>query len=352
VYPSSSDGEVSVSPQPQSYPGLTGQFFVARQEATLTATPLAEGWSFYEFNNAPYWLPGGLGANPKSFYVPDSGNPVNTTVEFSNAPIYTVDVTPETFSSGTYALVDGGYVATPRNFSPMYDTNWTPGSSHTLDFPSPEYPYSSNSRFAFAKWSDGGAASHTIASLPGTSTSYVATVTPQYQPATNFGYPPCGGTAEISAPKTKTGFFPTGTKLTFSATPTSPWVFAGWTYDLTGTTNPKKLTADDETLVFANFNTTDVPLTLTALSPSSAKAGGKAFTLTLEGTGFTASSLVYANGSYRTPVTFKSATRLQVPLTAADIATPGAFQVYVENYPAGWQGCAVFGYETFLVTGP
>jgi hypothetical protein len=29
----------------------------------------------------------------------------------------------------------------------------------------------------------------------------------------------------------------------------------------------------------------------------------------------------------------------------------GAFQVFVENFPSGWNGCAVFGYQTFLVTG-
>ncbi len=342
-------GQVAVSPQPQVYPGATGAFFVARQEATLTATPNA-GWNFYEFNNAPYWLPGGLGANPKSFYVPDTGNPVNTTVEFSDTPVYTVDVTPETFSSGTWVYVDSDFAYTPKNFSQSYDSTWTPGSGHKLDFPSPEYPYSYNSRFNFASWSDGGAATHRIASLPGTSTSYIATVTPQFQPATYVDFPPCGGSNAITPASTNAGFYPTGKTLTFTATPDASWVFAGWTYDLTGLTNPKKLTADDETLVVANFNTTDVPLTLTSTAPSSAAAGGAAFTLTLNGTGFTRTSLVSANGQYRT-VTYKNPTKLTVPMTAADIAAPGGFQVFVENYPTGWTGCAVFGYQTFLVTG-
>jgi len=38
-------------------------------------------------------------------------------------------------------------------------------------------------------------------------------------------------------------------------------------------------------------------------------------------------------------------------VTSADVAAPGAFQVYVENFPSGWTGCAVFGYQTFLVQG-
>jgi hypothetical protein len=52
-------------------------------------------------------------------------------------------------------------------------------------------------------------------------------------------------------------------------------------------------------------------------------------------------------------VNYLSPEELQVPLTSADIATPGAFQVYVENFPQGqnWNGCAVFGYRTFTVQG-
>jgi hypothetical protein len=112
------------------------------------------------------------------------------------------------------------------------------------------------------------------------------------------------------------------------------------------------LTANDETLVFANFNIVDTPLTLAGLSPSSANTGGAAFTLTLTGTGFSPDSLVVANGTYRT-VNYVNAEELQVPITSADIATPGTFEVYVENYPQGqnWDGCAVFGYQTFIVQG-
>jgi len=349
VYPAAT-GQVTVSPQPQLYSGATGPLFVAREQATLTATADA-GWNFYEFNNSPFWLPGGLGANPKTFYVPDSGNPVNTLAEFSNLPIYTVDLQPQTFSSNLYAYVDSGFIYTPKNFSPYYDSSWTPGSTHTLNLDNPEYPYSSNSRFNFLSWSDGGAQSHSIASLPAAGMSYVATVTPEYRPATNFGYPPCGGSAVLSpSSPTNDGFYPTGQQLSFTATPDAGWSFAGWSYDLTGVANPAMLTADDETLVFANFNTVATALTLTSISPSSAAVGGSAFTLTLIGTGFTASSLVSANGQYRT-VDFVSSRKLTVPMTAADLATLGGFQVFVENYPSGWKGCAVFGYQTFLVTG-
>jgi hypothetical protein len=357
VYPAGA-GTASISPQPQSYTGsavgsgtpFSGEFYVARQSATLTASANA-GWNFYEFNNGPFWLPGGLGSNPKTFDVPDSGNPVNSTAEFSDKPVYTVTITPETFSSNLYAYVDTDFVYTPKRYSESYDSTWTPGSTHTLSVSSAEYPYSVNSRYNFSTWSDGGAITHDIESLPSKSTTYTATVTPEYAPATNFNYPPCGGSAALSpASPTNDGFYPTGQVLGFQATPDAGWTFAGWTYDLTGTANPATLTAKGETLVFANFNTTDTPLTLTSIKPADAHAGGAAFTLTLTGTGFTAQSLVSANGTYRT-VTFVNPTKLTVPITKADIESPGAFQVFVENFPTGWTGCAVFGYDTFLVEG-
>jgi len=340
---------------------------VARQQATLSASPATvDGtlWNFYSFNNGPLYLQGGLGANPKTFDVPDTGDPVNTTAYFSNTPIYTVDVVPETFSSNLHAYVDGEFFFTPQNFSEMYDSTWTKKSTHTLSLDAFEYPYSYASRYSFTRWSDGGALSHSIASLPATATDYKATVTPQFEPATNFGYPPCGGTAEISPQSpTNDGFYPSGQKLTFSATPSSnsppvtngEWFFAGWTYDLAGTASPKTLTASDETLVFANFNSVAIPLTLSSLSPASVTAGSGGFTLTLTGAGFTRKSIVFANVLPLTEqypkVTFVNSTTLTVHLTAANVATPGAFQVYVENYPTGWPGCAVFGYQTFLVAG-
>jgi hypothetical protein len=370
TYPAAT-GTATISPQPQNLTvaDVPGQYFVARQQATLSASPATvDGtlWNFYSFNNGPLYLQGGLGANPKTFDVPDTGDPVNTTAYFSNTPIYTVDVVPETFSSNLHAYVDGEFFFTPQNFSEMYDETWTPKSTHTLSLDALEYPYSYSSRYSFLRWSDGGAISHSIASLPAIARDYKATVAPQFEPATNFGYPPCGGTAEISpASPTNDGFYPTGQKLSFSATPNPPtppatgdWFFAGWTYDVTGLANPKTLTADDETLVFANFNTVAIPLTLASITPASVLAGSAAFTLTLTGTGFTRKSLVnrvvVANGPWLSlrPVTFVNSTTLTVRVAAADVATPGAFQVFVENFPNGQAtGCEALAYQTFLVDG-
>ena len=67
--------------------------------------------------------------------------------------------------------------------------------------------------------------------------------------------------------------------------------------------------------------------TLTSLSPTTRTAGGAAFTLTVNGTGFiSGSSVVQWNGSSR-PTTFVSATRLTAAIPATDIALAGIAQV-------------------------
>jgi hypothetical protein len=70
--------------------------------------------------------------------------------------------------------------------------------------------------------------------------------------------------------------------------------------------------------------------TLNSLSPSSAPAGGLAFTLTVTGSNFASGATVRWNGSSRT-TTFVSASQLTAAITAADIAVAGTAQVSVAN---------------------
>ncbi|HVT96793.1 MAG TPA: IPT/TIG domain-containing protein [Acidobacteriaceae bacterium] len=138
--------------------------------------------------------------------------------------------------------------------------------------------------------------------------------------------------------------------MTYTATPDPGWTFAGWTYDLTGTSNPASLTAKDESLVWANFNVTNVPLAITSLSPPSVAAGSSTFTLTINGTGFASNSVVIINGSTFPAVTFVNSTELQVQVDSSLVSSAGTFDVSVENFPVGSSGCAVFAYDTFAVT--
>ena len=73
---------------------------------------------------------------------------------------------------------------------------------------------------------------------------------------------------------------------------------------------------------------------ITSLSPASATAGGAAFTLTVNGSGFISSSVVNWNGSART-TTLVSASQLQAAISAADIAAAGTAPVTVSNPTPG-----------------
>src|SRR5262249_330605 len=73
--------------------------------------------------------------------------------------------------------------------------------------------------------------------------------------------------------------------------------------------------------VTVNSSLNPVP-TITSLSPAQALVGSSAFTLTVGGSGFIASSVVKWNGANRT-TTYVSPTSLQAAITASDLASIG-----------------------------
>ncbi len=343
IYPTGT-GTVVPSPAPQSYSPLAGQYYIVRQPVTLTAAPNA-GQNFYAYLNSPYWLPGGVGANPKSFYVMDDGTGINLTTEFTSSPVYTVTANP--VASNVWVYADGTFWYAPKNFALPYDSGWTPSSVHPVNIDSPEYPWSSNTRFQFSNWSDGGAQSHSVTLPSSGGATYTANLTPQYYIA-DWVQESCAGSIGVSpSSPTGDGFYPTGDLLSFSETANSGWTFTGWIYDLSGTASPQNFTASDEVLVAADYSTTSTPLQLTSISPPNATAGSAGFTLTINGAGFTSSTAAYIGGFYRA-ATFVNSTKVTVPITASDIATAGAFQVAVGNFPSG-ASCAAYVPTTFYV---
>ena len=86
--------------------------------------------------------------------------------------------------------------------------------------------------------------------------------------------------------------------------------------------------------------------TITTISPNSALAGGAAFTLTIDGTNFVASSVVNFGGA-APPTTFVSSTQLTAAIPASSIVSTGTSAVKVTNpAPGGGTSNAV----TFTVT--
>ncbi len=86
--------------------------------------------------------------------------------------------------------------------------------------------------------------------------------------------------------------------------------------------------------------------TITTISPTSTTAGGAAFNLTVNGTGFVANSVVNFGGNARV-TTFVSATQLTAAILASDIAAAGSVNVTVSN-PGGGTSNAV----SFTVNNP
>lgn len=347
AYPTGA-GTITPNPAPQSYPGLTGVYYIARQPVTLTATPSA-GQNFYQYIDSPYWVPGGLSVNPKTFLVPDTGNPINMTTYFTptSSPIYTVDSSPD--GSSFYVIVDGSYWPAPTSFSPYYNSAWSVGSSHTITVNNPEYPWTLNTRYAFQSWSDGGALSHSI-TAPSITTNYTATLQPQYY-LSDYANEPCAGTIGVTPPSpTGDSYYPAGTPLTFTATVDAGWDFTEWQQNLSGTSNPLNVTMNDEITGIADFNTIATPLTLTSLSSQAAVAGSSPFTLAINGTGFTpgtTGTVVFVDNTYVAD-TYVSANQITVPVTATNLATPGGIQVFAENFPSG-ATCAAYGALPFNV---
>jgi hypothetical protein len=340
----SGSGSVATSPNPQTYSPLSGQYYIIRQLVTLTANPSA-GENFWNFINGPYYLPGGIGANPKTFYVMDDGSTINLTTYFTTSPVYTVTTNP--VESNVGVIVDNTFWYAPRNFALPYDSSWTASSSHSLSIDSPQYPWSSNTRFNFSNWSDGGAQTHNVTLPSSGGANYTANIAGDYY-VTDYPMEACAGSIGVTpGSPSGDGFYPTGSQLTFTETPETGWTFTEWLYDLSGNANPQNLTVTDEVLVTADYSTTTTPLQLTSISPQNATEGGPAFTLTINGAGFTSSTAAYIGGFYR-QATLVSSTKVTVQINASDIATAGAFQVAVGNFPAG-ASCAAYVPTTFYV---
>lgn len=121
-------------------------------------------------------------------------------------------------------------------------------------------------------------------------------------------------------------------------------ILAAGTFNVT-VSNPSPGGGVSGTVPFSVNN--PVP-TVASLSPTSAVAGGPAFTLMVTGTNFVGTSAVTFNGTPRT-TTFVSGTQLTIQVAATDIAAAGTFNVSVTNPNPGG---GTSGNSTFTVTNP
>lgn len=132
----------------------------------------------------------------------------------------------------------------------------------------------------------------------------------------------CGATCSVSVVA--------GTQITLTATPATGSTFTGWSGACSGTA-ACTLTISASTTATATFTLAaqqaPVPVA-TSLSPATAVAGSVGLTITVNGSGFVASSVARWDGTSRA-TTFVSATQLRFDVAASDLTTARAVPVSV-----------------------
>jgi sugar lactone lactonase YvrE len=152
---------------------------------------------------------------------------------------------------GLQVVVDGTYDTTPQTLS------WTPGSSHTLY--APIQAGSTGVQYVFSSWSNGGSNPQTVS--PNFAATYAATFNTQYELTTAVNNSAGGSVSPVCPTTHNTGtaievvqcFYNSGTSVNLQATPSSGYMFTGWSGSVTGATNPLSLTMAAPMTVTANF---------------------------------------------------------------------------------------------------
>ena len=146
----------------------------------------------------------------------DSG-PTDTGGLYCGQAAPPIQVTVRTNPAGRSFTVDGTTYNSTQTFS------WVSGSSHTIATTSPQSG-GTGVQYAWTKWSDHGAISHTVA--PTTNTTYTATFKTQYYLTMTAG---TGGRVSPAS-----GWKNSGATVSISATPANGYSFSNWTGTGTG----------------------------------------------------------------------------------------------------------------------
>jgi hypothetical protein len=189
--------------------------------------------------------------------------------KISISPNY-VFITVTSGLSGGYVKVDGNSITTPTTF------NWTIGSTHTLQAPSP-VAGPAGTQYVCTGWSDGGAQNHTY-TVPTSNATVTANYITQYR--VSFVVSPSGsGTTSPSG----TNVWENATSLSISASANSGYYFLSWSAT-TGITITSPTSASTTATLNANGTIT---VTFTKLNQfifgtiSSPQTSGKAFSITI-----------------------------------------------------------------------
>jgi hypothetical protein len=222
-------------------------WFAAGDPVEITATPDPgygfNGWSGTGAGSYSGW------ASPTTVNM---NGPIVESAAFSSDVTVFVSCNP----SGRSFAVDGVTYTASQQFT------WPAGSAHTVDATSPQAG-TPDTRYVFSRWSDSGAASHSV--TPVANTNLTATYKTQYTLTTAAG---TGGAVSPAG-----GWHDAGTVVTVTATPDSGYSFQRWTGSgsgsYTGSANPRNVSINGpvtQQAVFVLGDTPAFPGTLTLLA--------------------------------------------------------------------------------------
>jgi hypothetical protein len=399
----SPSGDATITPSPAPSASLTingAPTYLDRQLVTLTVTP-KPGFSFYDWFPSPFF---NIYLNPASVYLTDDLNTVTAGL-VSDAVTTVTAASPDVSAQGIFpgfaiGVTDGNgnysTVETPANFDASVNgSGFASGKTVSFYGAMTQSPVTTNISYAFNNWTGGGTPSgNNLSVIVGASgqAAYTANYSPSFRSIVEpslyceptFGNNELGvtatpaGTNSIGTDGNLDAFFSDGTvtftALTSTSAGNSGLSFVGWSQDLSGVTNPLPYSLTGQTLGTANFNVAgSAPMTVTGISPAAPTVTTSPVNLTINGTGFSTSSLYTY---YVNPVTGyffyrnnTSATSTQVvielcgagagcaggePSTyGGDIPTAGYYQVAVLNaVPSGCNPSIIYTFPVANSAGP
>ncbi len=212
---------------------LSGGFYNAGQVVAIAAT----AGTGYNFSG---WSGTAANASAASTSVTMSA-PETVTANFSSLTGITIQTNP----TGLQFTVNGGAAQTAPQTLAL-----APGS-YTLAVAATQAG-AAGTQYAFAQWSDGGAASHTI-NVTGSTATYTVSFTTQYL-LTTAVTPAGAGAGSVAANPASTGYYGAGTSVQVTASANAGFTFASWSGDLGGAANPQFLIMNSPHTVTANFS--------------------------------------------------------------------------------------------------
>jgi hypothetical protein len=226
---------------------------------------------------------------------------VGSTTDNSNGT-YTATVTsPTATGSGTFAATLGGTAVGTAVGASSSVITYTPGPLHHFAISAISSPQTLGVAFTITTITAQDANNNTVS-------GFVSTVT-------------FGGTAGVTGTSAS---FTLGVLNNASVTPTVTG------NNLTVTVNDGSGHSGTSNL----FNVVNATPSISTISPDTKCAGDATFILSVNGSNFNGSSVVYLGASAKT-TTLVSATQLTASIPAADIASPGSPAVTVQNTPGG-----------------